>query len=280
MKQITFLIFFIFVIQITKLFGTAQYGDKIIIEKDTFWINSNPLEEYFNQKQSRTINGIQIEAHCTALWRGYVATWKLQNDSLFLVRIQTEYCSENPIDLDVKKEFGTHQVFAQWVNQTIVQVKGELIHYVHTDYRSIYEQEIYYNIEKGRIKEINQKNNVVYNDKYILPAQRILYDTLKKMILKEITFDDRMQFDQEHNCFLVVFFNKSRKIEKIVTGNNNVTKNELEEMILIKAKKVLASFPRLMKVKHERYYPPIIELFFDGYCLKNPKDRDYGCKDE
>jgi hypothetical protein len=280
MKQITFLIFFLFVIQITKLFGTAQYGDKIIIEKDTFWINSNPLEEYFNQKQSRTINGIKIEGHCTALWRGYVATWKIQNDSLFLVRIQTEYCSENPIDLDVNKEFGTHQVFAQWVNQTIVQIKGELIHYVHADYMSIYEHEIYYNIEKGIIKEKNQKNNVVYNDKYILPAQKILFDTIKKMILKEITFEDRMQFDQEHTCFLVVFFNKSRNIEKIVTGNNNDTKNALEEMILIKAKKALANFPKLMKVKHKRYYPPIIELFFSGYCLINPKDREYGCEDE
>lgn len=266
--------------QITKVFATAQYGDLLIIAKDTFEINSNPLEGYFDKKGKRTINGEEMQGNCTALWRGYVATWKLQNDSLFLVRIQTDYCGDNPVDLDVKKEFGTNKFFANWVNHTIVQTKGELIQYVHMGYMSIYEQEIYYKFKNGKIINTEVKKYVEYNDKEILPAERRLSDTIKKLILKEITLDERKKFDEDSTCSINIIFNKNGEIDKIEKSYNRQVQNLMEEVILKKAKIALANFPKLMKVTHERYYPPTLDLFFSGHCLKSPKDREYGCNEE
>lgn len=280
MKLKIILLIFLSISKITELLATAQYGDRLIIEKDTFWINSNPLEGYFDKKGNRTINGEEMQGSCTALWRGYVATWKLQNDSFFLVRIQTDYCGNNPIDLDVKKEFGTNKVFASWVNQTIVQTKGELIQYVHMGYMSIYEQEIYYNFKNGKITKTEVKKYVEYNDKQILPAERKLSDTLRKLILKEITIDERRQFDEDSTCSINIVFNKNGEINKVEMSYNMQVQNLMEEIILKKAKIALANFPKLMKVTHERYYPPTIDLFFNEHCLKFPKDREYGCNEE
>jgi hypothetical protein len=280
MKRKIFILIFLSLTQISKLFATAQYGDRLIIEKDTFWINSNPLEGYFDKKGNRTINGEDMQGSCTALWRGYVATWQIQNDSLFLVRIQTDYCDDNPIDLDVKKEFGANKAFANWVNQTIVQTKGELIQYVHMGYMSIYEQEIYRKFENGKIKNTKVKKYVEYNDKQILPAERKLSGTIKKLILKEITLNERKQFSEDSNCSINIIFSKNGEIEKIEMSYNKQVQNQMEEIILKKAKIALTNFPKLMKVTHERYYPPTINLFFSGHCLKMPKDRKYGCDEE
>lgn len=278
-RKIYILIFF-FLTNFSKLFATAQYGDRLIIEKDTFWINTNPLESYFEKKGVRTINGEEMQGSCTALWRGYVATWKLQNDSLFLIRIQTDYCGDKPIDLDVKKEFGTNQVFANWVNYTIMQTKGELIQYVHMGYMSIYEQEIYYTFDNGKLKEKKVKDNVNYESKGILPAERKLSDTIKRLILKQITKEERRQFSEDSTCSISVIFNKNGVIEKIEMSYNQQVQDKMEALILKKAQFALKNFPNLMKVKHERYFPPTIDLFFSGHCLKNPEDREYGCNQE
>jgi len=278
-KQIVILSIFL-IVQFSELFATAQYGDRLVIDKDTFWINSNPLESYFDIKGNRTINDEEIQGGCTALWRGYVATWLLQNDSLFLIRIQTDYCGDNPIDLDIKKEFGSNKVFAEWVNHTIVQTKGELIQYVHMGYMSIYEQEIFYRLENGVLKNTEIKKYVKYNDKRILPVKSILSDTINKLILKEITIKDREQFSDDNTCFIDIIFNSKGEIKKIVLGYNQHVQNKMEEIILSRAKKALTNFPKIMRVKHERYYPPTLHLFFNGYCLKHPKDREYGCNVE
>jgi hypothetical protein len=276
----TLILIFFTLTQINEVFATAQFGDLLIISKDTFEINSNPLEGYFDKKGTRTINGEEMQGSCTVLWRGYVATWKLQNDSLFLVRIQKDYCGKNPIDLDVKKEFGTSNVFANWVNYTIIQPKGQLIQYVHMGYMSIYEQEVYYKFENGKIKNTEIKEYVKYNDKQIFPAERRLSDSIKKLILQEITIDERNQFDEESSCIVNVTFKKNGKIDKVEMIFNSEAPDLMEEIVLKKAKIALANYPKLMKVTHERYNPPTLDLFFSGHCLKSPKDREYGCNAE
>ncbi|MBX7226349.1 MAG: hypothetical protein K1X55_09985 [Chitinophagales bacterium] len=280
MKQKFSVLIFLSLTQLSALFATAQYGDRLIVDKDTFWINSNPLEVYFDKKGSRTINGETVYGSCTALWRGYVATWQIKSDSIFLVRLQTDFCSNNPIDLDVKTEFGTSIVFANWVDNTIVQTKGSLIQYVHMGYMSIFEQEIYYKFDKGILKSTKVKKYVRYNDKQILPAEILLSMTLKNLVLKEITLDERAQFSEGMTCSLKIIFNKNRKIDKIEMSNNKQAQNPMEEVILKKAKIALTNLPKLMKVTHKRYYPPTINLFFSGHCLKMPKDREYGCDEE
>ena len=139
-------------------------------------------------------------------------------------------------------------------------------------YMSIYEQEIYYKFENGKIKNTEVKKYIEYNDKEISPVERILSDTIKKLILKEITLEERKQFNENSTCLINIVFNKNREIEKIVMIYNNQVQNLMGEIILKKAKIALANFPKLMKVTHKSYYPPTVDLYFSGHRLKMPKD--------
>jgi len=46
MKQIV--IFLFFVLGAKNIFATAQYGDRLVVNGDTVWIHSNPLEAYLS----------------------------------------------------------------------------------------------------------------------------------------------------------------------------------------------------------------------------------------
>ena len=143
----------------SQLWGTAQIPDFLIYQGDTLSIYTNPLEIYFNKKANRTIGEIEMVGGCTALWRGYAATWLLEKDSLFLIRIQTDYCSRHPIEVDLAKEFGKKKVFASWVSYEIINPHGKLLKYVHQGYQSYFEKERGFVFNHGRLEKINHYDN-------------------------------------------------------------------------------------------------------------------------
>jgi len=175
MKQI---IIIIFVLTGTQLFGTAQFPDLLIYKGDTFLLHSNPLEVYFDKKGERTIGGIEIKGSCTALWRGYVATWKLENDSLFLIRIQTDYCDDIPNEVDITKEFNSNKIFADWVSFEIISPYGKQIKYIHQGYQSIYEFERGFDFVNGKLVNINHYDNSKSRQPSITREPEILYKFL------------------------------------------------------------------------------------------------------
>lgn len=268
------------VLSSNQLFATAQIVDLLIIEGDTTWINSNPLESYFEKKGSRKIGNTEMQGGCTALWRGYVATWELKNDSLFLVRIQTNYCGDNPTEIDITKEFDKKKVFAEWVNSTIIKPEGELLNYVHMGYMSIYEGEIFYSFKGGVLSKLKKKNYLKRDDNLTFPGLRFLGDTIKTIILKSISIEERKDFIEENSCRVFISFNSSGKIEEIGLSYTKQAETLMQKTILSKTKEALENFPKLMKVKHERYHPPRVELWFSGHCLKYPFDKEYGCDNE
>ncbi|MFT4801772.1 MAG: hypothetical protein ACI93N_001547 [Flavobacteriaceae bacterium] len=260
-----------------NLFATAQYGDLLIIGNDTSWIYSNPLEEYFEIKGSRTIGGERLISGSTALWRGYIATWKIQNDSLFLIRMQTGYRG-NSKEIDISKEFDSDMVFAEWVNSFIDMPLGALLQYVHMGYMSIYEGETYYTFKKGILSNELSNHYLIKNDKQTFPGINFLKDTIKNMVLKSISEKDLKQINETNTCGIYVGFSKKRKVSNIELYYSNKDDDLFEKLILSKTREVLRRFPKLMKVNHRGYSPPKLELWFDAHCLKYPKDYIYGCE--
>jgi hypothetical protein len=265
-----------------EIFATAQYGDILIVSGDTVWIHSNPLEGYFSKKGNRIIGGIDLNdtrRTNSALWRGYVATWKLENDSLFLVRVQAEYGFEDPIEIDLRKEFGYQKVFAQWVNDTIVYPMGKTLKRTQMAYTSVYEAERYYTIKAGKLIDTKQINFVEVKRKLLFPDEDFLADTVYQLVLKSIDKAERDRITENESCFLRVSFNKKQKISYIGLdeGKPNTV---IEEIVVKNAKNALKGFPKLMKVNHSWYYPPTFDLYFNAHCLKFPHDREYGCKFE
>jgi len=94
-----FLLFFLINI---RLFATVNVSDRIIIDKDTLSLFSNPLESFFKENK---IYGADIfadsifnndgswsgavslnwDSHC---WRGFIAIFEIINDNLFLNQIR------------------------------------------------------------------------------------------------------------------------------------------------------------------------------------------------
>lgn len=152
-----FSIIFLFVS--IDLFGTGQIPDFLIYKGDTLSLFSNPLEGYFNFQHKRPNKLFDsLGYNSTACWRGYIAHWKLRNDSLFLTRLEGD---KSNIDLSVifKKKVKNGEVFAAWVNENINNPYGKLLYYEHMGYNSLYEYERDFVIKKGILKEIVEYNN-------------------------------------------------------------------------------------------------------------------------
>jgi len=66
----------------TSLFATYQAPDILIWNKDTFEIYTSPLES--NSKLSKAILDYNKTWESSGCWRGYIATWTLINDELYL----------------------------------------------------------------------------------------------------------------------------------------------------------------------------------------------------
>src|SRR5665648_366349 len=117
------------------LFGnahaTGQAADFLIIKTDTFYLYSNPLEPYLGYKNVRTINGVELNGTSTSCWGGYIATWEIRNDSLFLTKIVREEESGKFQTFNLKEEFGSDKVFAEWFTGTIYSHRGERLQYIH-----------------------------------------------------------------------------------------------------------------------------------------------------
>ncbi|NDV64165.1 hypothetical protein [Bacteroides sp. 224] len=273
------IILFLFaIIMAETLFATPQYGDKLIIGKDTVWIYSYPLEKYFKEKGSRTIGKIEMKVFCTALWRGYVATWKLENNRLFLVKVETGYCNKPPTAISIIEEFGSNKVLAHWVNETIVCPQGRLIQSAASASLSIHEREIHYTLKAGKLVE-KKEFDFLEKDKYLLfPEEKFLKDTIKSLILKSIDKVERDSINIEETCFVIVEFNEYGELSciKLSKKPNNVT----ERIVLRNSKKALQGVRGLMKVYHKRYCPiEKVEVFFSGYNIKYPHGRKKRDKD-
>lgn len=65
---------------------TAQISERLIYEGQQLSMCTNPLSLYFAMGG----DGPKFEYNCTALWRGYVGTWEIVDDRLYLIELHGE----------------------------------------------------------------------------------------------------------------------------------------------------------------------------------------------
>jgi hypothetical protein len=279
MRNIFGVLFLLFsILAQNKLCATEQFPDILIYKYDTISIHSNPLEWYFERKGERNVKNWKITSFCTALYRGYVATWKIENDSLFLIRIQINSCSESAQYISLKDEFKSDCVFADWYSGELKGKQGSIL-FDAGGSNSIFEKETFFEIEEGIISYVKDTNYLAYSEGGIYPGIRFLNDTLKRIIYANIdtTFLDSISDDEI--CNIAISFNELGAIIEISDILSSELSPKLTSFMLKTAKEALKDLPKLMKVNHEGYYGPIIRLWFHGHCLKHPEDHKYGCED-
>lgn len=88
MKTLKFLVIGFLALTLSlQTYGTAQVPDLIIYNGDTLALYSNPLEDFYTNNNPRPKSFVMDGCWSSACWRGYQATWLLENNILYLVKI-------------------------------------------------------------------------------------------------------------------------------------------------------------------------------------------------
>lgn len=131
--------------------ATAQEPDVLLYRGDTLLLQANPLEQWLDHQPRRPAelrgNG------STACGRGYVATWLLENNCLYLLAVQP--CGGRPLAATVLHQWfplnDPHRIAATWVTGRLNVAKGRLVRYEHMGYGSIYEQDWLLTMAAGKL---------------------------------------------------------------------------------------------------------------------------------
>ena len=148
-------------------FATAQFSDNLIYKGKTLPIFSNPLESYFNAENPKPDKIFVFS--CTACWRGYIATWKIEDGYLYLTKLVQGTCASDAPEIPLSIVFPKQEapIKATWFSGTLLIPQGKQILYVHMGYGSIYEKEIILTFINGKLTE----ENIVDNTGKKLPSE-------------------------------------------------------------------------------------------------------------
>lgn len=135
----------------TVAYATAQFPDVIIIKGEQLSLLTNPLESYFGTGRERPAG--MARKSCTAIWRGYVATWTVDEGRLMLVKLVEGTCERDAKEIPLETVFPGQKgpIPATWFTGTLRIAQGRLLKYVHMGYLSVYEKERLITVEAGRV---------------------------------------------------------------------------------------------------------------------------------
>lgn len=138
---------------------TAQIKEILIYKGERFGMATEPLEPYIRK------NDIKFNPNCviSCCWRGYVGTWSIEDNRLYLVNLDTD---DNGKKVGLEYLFPNQKkVFADWFTGELHIPYGKLMKYVHQGYASLYEKELLLTIKNGIVIDENEIDNThYYND--------------------------------------------------------------------------------------------------------------------
>ena len=166
---ISFLIFSF--LSVYRVSATPQIPERLVIDGETFIMQAWPLYKY---PVIFTHDMLFDEYSCvsTGCYRGYVATWSIENDSLFLIKIGNDCCADEhklamkeagldgaDLSLLFPEKYRNGKVFAEWVTQDLLAISDK--YGLCLDYFEIYsyDKEIEYIIKNGIVQEIRNYDN-------------------------------------------------------------------------------------------------------------------------
>jgi hypothetical protein len=126
---------------------TAQIAERLIYEGRETSMCSEPLGDYFAFGGEKP----EFEATCTALWRGYVGTWEIECDRLYMTSLHGVLKGGGEATLDTVFPGYPKRVFAHWYSGSLRIPEGQMLEYVHMGYGSTYERDLIVEIEKGLV---------------------------------------------------------------------------------------------------------------------------------
>ena len=136
---------------VSSAYATAQIGERLLYKGETNRLCTLPLDPYLKAHNLRLYevapsNKIIMS---TACWRGYVGTWEIKNGFLWLVNVENLDQAQVPLS----KVF-TNQappIKATWYSGTLHVTQGKMLRYVHAEFASKFERDLYIEIDNGKV---------------------------------------------------------------------------------------------------------------------------------
>lgn len=141
------------------IFATSQIPDAIEVEGEPMALFDQPLRqlEQANPRAWEKLARYRRGPQCSAAWFGVLASWKVEDDKLYLTALWANPCAENSKEVPLRKLFGRQvgraPVFADWVSGELVIPRGKLVEYVHMGFGSRYERYLRLRVENGVVVE-------------------------------------------------------------------------------------------------------------------------------
>lgn len=187
----------------------------------------------------------------TALWRGYQAIWKIENNELLLIDVYL--CAD-------KERSILHELFevespvkARWYTGKLFIQHGDMIKYSHSGFERYFEEETIIQIEQGiSISQEHFVNGYRNDDRSFLSNP----DSIKAEVHRRINWEEIPKFSQEYKVYVDV---KIGKIDSLT-----IILSRAPELYVQKVQKILDDFPKLRKFYsrgdpiEKRYIFPVI----------------------
>ena len=160
---------------------TAQFRDTLKYNGQQYSLATEPLRPYLQAMN------IEYPSTSTANYRGYIATWEVSDNKLYLIKvILPDFFSDGNRQAELFP--GQEKAFASWYTGVIRIPHGELLEYVHQGYGSLYEKELYLRFLNGKLLGENEKDNRPEYEAKLAMRRQIEVDkeskTLKNRLLK------------------------------------------------------------------------------------------------
>lgn len=171
MKNI-FILLFSFALS-CEVLATDQFGDQFILGGETNFLHQYPLEHYYGASLFMPTDRPDFETYfnkgCTACYRGYVATWEIENEKLYLIKVQDwEQQQECPLK-DLFPESKKKKVLAIWFSGTI-RIPDNYTSW--SGYGPTYEKQITIHVDNGIVTEIAEVH--ISDAEWISRSKKIL----------------------------------------------------------------------------------------------------------
>ena len=140
---------------------TAQVSETLILNGQKTKMCACPLDGFLAANTKRW----NFAANCSACWRGYIGTWEIVDNRLYLKAIEGELTTGQEASLETLFPGYPDGAFAHWFSGTIRCPQGKMLKYVHGGFASKYERDLFMEFKCGvLVSERTVVNGVAEDD--------------------------------------------------------------------------------------------------------------------
>ena len=174
---------------------TAQAMEKIFINGKEHSMASEPLASYLSNLKVKP----KLFPPSSACWRGYVGTWEIKKDKLYLIAFEG-------FTINIYKPFGIDIlfpdkkiVFAEWFTGEVRIPQGDILDYVHGGYLSSFEKDMFLEIKNGQLIGQRTVDNILEAAKDLINKKKKIPPRIQIIPKKVSIFTRILQFLKRSN---------------------------------------------------------------------------------